>query len=565
MPELFPNDKLKKLHAAIDWSIKQLDVPRKKRVEAIKDLVGKHYTANGSAQIMPVNMSKLAVDIHVRYLAARNPRCLMSAKRPEYAPTAKNFELAVNQIPDEIYLSQTLRQIVTESLLSPMGIAKCGLHTTGNVGGYDYGEPFVDCVTLDNYFCDLSAKNWEQVQFEGNDYWMEFEDFEKWIDAAERKGVKADPHEILGEHGEMQAPSITADSTAEVYRERIWLRDVWLPKERKLVTYGVKTKKVFNVVEYDEGVPEPYIKLWFTCVPGNLLALPPIASWRDLNELGNAMFRKLGASADAYKEVLVFAGGDDAGTSAFKAARHGDGINAGGMKAPEKWSAGGIEPKSLLFYQQVKELFSYFAGNLSSLGGLAPMTQTIGQDRLLSEAASAQLRDMSDQTIDFVRKVFQALAYYEWTNPIKSRRLKKDVAGQKIDVDWNQDAKKGDFSYYDVDIDVYKMQDDSPGLRLQKLGAVMQQYVRPLLPVIQQSGGNFDIEALMKIVSQYASLPELETIITFPDDPAPQMQQAGNSMQQYIGTPKSPQGEEPQGVAPDGMSQDMMSQLLSAE
>jgi hypothetical protein len=512
---------------------------------------------------MPVNAAKLAIDVYVRYLAARNPRCMMSAKYAAYAPVAKSFELAVNQIPDEINLSRTLRQIVTESLISPMGIAKCGLHTAGSILGYSYGESFVDCITLDNYFCDLSAKTEDQIQFEGNDYWMEFEDFEEWIEAKYRKDIKFDAYDVVGANGEMQANSLTANSTADVYRERIWLRDVWLPKERKLITYGVKSQKQFNVVEYDSDMPDPYIKLWYTYVPGNLLALPPIASWRDLNELSNALFRKLGASADAYKEVLNFAGGDDAGVSAFKNAKHGDGINAGSVRQPEKWSAGGVHAPSLAFQQVVKELQSYYMGSLDSLGGLAPMSATIGQDRLLAEAAGAQVRDMADQVVDFVRKIFKALAYYEWTNPIKTRTVKKDIAGTLIDVEWNQDSKQGDFSYYDVDIDVHKMQDDSPSLRLQKLGVVMQQYVLPLMPAIQQMGGSLDVETLIKTVSQYANLPELQTIVTFPDDPMPQPQTAG-STQQYIGAPKSAQGTESQGVESGGASSDMIAQLMAS-
>jgi len=561
--EFLSKTQFDKLNSAIDWSIKQFEVPRDKRVSAVKEIVGKHYTANGSSDIMPVNAAKLAIDVYVRYLAARNPRCMMSAKYAAYAPVAKSFELAVNQIPDEINLSRTLRQIVTESLISPMGIAKCGLHTTGSILGYSYGESFVDCITLDNYFCDLSAKTEDQIQFEGNDYWMEFEDFEEWIEAKYRKDIKFDAYDVVGANGEMQANSLTANSTADVYRERIWLRDVWLPKERKLITYGVKSQKQFNVVEYETDMPDPYIKLWYTHVPGNLLALPPIASWRDLNELSNALFRKLGASADAYKEVLNFAGGDDSGVSAFKNAKHGDGINAGGMRQPEKWSVGGVHAPSLAFQQVVKELQSYYMGSLDSLGGLAPMSATIGQDRLLAEAAGAQVRDMSDQVVDFVRKIFKALAYYEWTNPIKTRTIKKDIAGTLIDVEWNQDSKQGDFSYYDVDIDVHKMQDDSPSLRLQKLGVVMQQYVLPLMPAIQQMGGYLDVETLVKTVSQYANLPELQTIVTFPDDPMPQPKSTG-STQQYIGASKSPQGGESQGVESDGASSDMIAQLMSS-
>jgi hypothetical protein len=551
-----------RLHTAIEWSNRQLAYPRGKRVSAIKELVGKHYMEGGSQKIMPVNALKLAVDIFVRHLAARNPQAMFSTTNPELKVVAKEFEVAVNQIPEEIDLNRTLRQVVTEAIFSPVGVVKCGLHSSGSIMGHAYGKPFVDCITLDDYFCDLSAKSWDQIQYEGNDYWMEFEDFEEtaWTN---KKDVKADPFETTGLQGEKQAGTVTANSTADVFRERIWLRDVWLPKEGILVTYGVKSKKIFNVVELGSDTPEPYIRLGFTYVPGNLLALPPIATWRDLNELSNAVFRKLGMSADAYKEVLGFTTSDDANITAFKNAQHGSGMKFTGAK-PEKMTAGGIDTKSLAFWLQLKELQSYYGGNYDSTGGLAASTSTIGQDKLLAEAAGAQLRDMSDQTTDFIKKVFKALAYYEWGDPVKTRSLTKAIPGMsdKIPFEWGPGKKRGNFSDYNIEIDAYSRQDKSPQIQLQKLGAVMQQYVLPLAPMIQQAGGMIDVEALMRNVAKYANLPELAEVVTFPADPV-QPQQGSTTQQQYIGAPKTPGGGGSGSQGPsqaDAMVQQLMSQ-----
>lgn len=551
----FMTKQFERLRESIQWSEDQLGYPRKRRVGAIKELVGKHYMEGGHDKIMPVNAMKLAVDIYVRHLAARNPQAMFTADDPNLKPTAREFEIAVNQVPAEIGLAQTLRQVVTEAIFSPLGVVKCGLDATN--------RPFVDCITLDNYFCDLSAKTWEQVQYEGNSYWMDYEDFQKqeWNST---KDIKFDHYEVTGPGGESQADSVTATSTANVFRERIWLRDVWLPKERLLLTYGVKSDKLFNVVEWDEDVPPPYYRLGFTHVPGNLLPLPPIAVWRDLNELSNAVFRKLGFSADSYKSCLGFPGGNEDGVTAFKNAKHGDGFATKGAQKPEEWTAGGIDPKALAFWLQLKELQSYYGGNYDSLGGLAPATQTIGQDKLLAEAAGAQLRDMADQTIDFVKTIFKSLAYYEWTNTESTRYLMKPSQGSvPVPFVWDQAARRGRFKDFQIDIDVYSMQDDSPMLRLQKLGAFMQQYIFPAMPFIQQEGGSIDWEGFIKEAAHLANMDWIGEFVKFPEDAIPQPQTG--TTQQYVGAPKQSQGGLSQGVGAQNQTADLTSQLLGME
>ena len=506
-----------RLRKSVDWSIRQLETPKRKRIEAIRQFTGSHYADGGSEKRVPVNFIKLAVDIYVRQLAARAPRVLISTRRPDLRATAANLELAINQIPGEIGLAKTLRKLVTEALFA-FGVAKVGLHTVGQVLGHDYGETFVDLVTLDDYFIDASVKRRDLIQYEGNDYWLPYDEVMEsgWIPKDKRDDIKPDDYTLTGPCGEERAESVSTDESADLFKDKLWLRDVWLPGDNIMVTYAVKSGTRLKTVEWEGPKHSPYYTLGFSDVPGNLFPLAPVAIWRDLHELGNALFRKLADQADSQKTVLGFPGGQDEDVKAFGSARDGDGIKYEGQE-PKVLKAGGVDQVGLAFFLQSRDLNSYFGGNIDSLGGLSPMTETVGQDRLLGEAASAQLRDMADMVVDFARDVFRAISWYEWHNPVGSRTLEKPIPGTDltIPVAWNRKSRQGDFSLYDLDIDVYSLQDTSPGLQLQKLGQVIQQYVLPLAPLIQQQGGTIDVQAIMRLVSKYADLPELAEVVQF--------------------------------------------------
>ena len=553
-----------KLKASLEWSDRQLEFTKRKRIQAIRDFAGYHYAEGGAQKRVPVPMLALAVSIYIRQLAAQAPRVLITTKRPELKPTAANLELALNQIPEEIGLSATLRRMVMEALFS-IGVVKVGLHKVGTSLGHDYGEPFVDVVTIDDYFCDMAAKVESNIDYEGNVYWMDYDEVKeaKWLDKKERDDLKPDEYTVVGPAGEQRAEGVGADSSADQYRDRVWLRDVWLPRDGLLLTMGNQTKTLLKVVEWNGPGLGPYHKLGFADVPGNLLPLPPVSLWRDLHELSNTLFRKLGNQAESQKNVQGFSGGDDESVANFKNASDGEGIRFTGSE-PKKLSAGGVDPNTLAFYLQCRDLFSYFAGNLDSLGGLSNRASTLGQDKMLGEAASSQMRDMADRTVDTIRGIFRTLAFYEWHDPIKRRLLEKPIPGTavSIPVEWNKKSRKGEFNMYDLDIDVYSLQDNSPGARLQKLGVIMQQYVLPLAPMIQQAGGTIDVQSIFKMVGKYADLPELDDIVSFGET---DMQ--GVSGQQPLGMPanttRTYERTGGPGMSQQGADATMMQQLIA--
>ena len=537
MSNSITDKEFKQLDKSIDWTIKQLEEPKRNRVSAVKQYVGRHYTSNGdgTSKRMPTNFLYLATGIYVRQLAPHSPRVLVTTPISSLKPYAKNAELAVNEVPAEINLDTSFSRWVMEAIFS-MGILKVGLSTVDNVMGHPYGKPFVDVVTMDDYFCDASAESRDQIQYEGNDYWMNYEDVMEadWIDGDVKESLRPDDYTTIGIDGTERADKLSNGESAELYKEKIKIRDVWITEDRILLTYAVTAKKIMRQVKWKGPNHSPYYILGYSDVPGNLLPLAPVAIWRDLNELGNDIFRKVARQAEAEKSVAAFSNSDDEAINSFIKASDGEGIKYTGNE-PRTLTAGGVNPTSLAFFLQVKDVFSYFAGNIDSVGGLSQLTETVGQDRLLSAAANASMRDMAEKTTKGMKEIFEALLFYEWSDPTSRRTLEKKIPGveMSIPVIWNHSQKQGNISAYQIKVDVYSLQDQSPDIKLQKLGLIMEQYILPLVPLIQQDGGSIDSRKILSIVARYSDMEaEIGDIVQYTDrEPINSMGAEGGSTQ----------------------------------
>jgi len=518
MSDLLPEADFTKLKEAIEWSQKRLERPRANRIAAVRQYVGSHYHEDGSDRNIPLPLLKMAVSIYTRQLAPKSPRVMMTSKYPEYRATAASHEAAVNKIPGEINLTQTFRRIMMEALFS-MGIAKCGLSTSRIIMEEEYGEPFVDNVPLSNFFVDLSVDDARRCQFMGNDKEFSYEELQDgtWLSTKAKKDLQKDDSDVVDSNGQVKAKTIIGGGAPVMFKERVTLRDVWLPDERLMVTYQVSNGKQLHVSAWDDDPESPYTILGFDWVPGNVLPLAPAASLYDLHELANALFRKMGKGADSQKAVLGFGGDDDESVNSFRDAADGQGILYAGTP-PQLLRAGGIDPQTLAFELQVKELFSYFAGNLDSIGGLAPMTDTVGQDKLLQQAANASLRDMGDAAAIFYKKIFETLSYYEYSDPVKERTIEKKIPGMTSGVQSKfgpRDKEKVPYDDLDLDIDLYSLADESPQVKYQKLRMFVREDLPELAPLIEAQGGSIDIAAIISLMSKYADMPEIAEIVQF--------------------------------------------------
>lgn len=525
-----------RMRDAVDWSIRNMETIRKNRIAAIKEYVGYHYTDNGSNRRVPVNLIELAVTIYIRLLAARAPHCLVTTQLAMLRPFAANLELFINQVPAEIGLSSTMKRAVLDAIFG-LGIVKVGVARNGReVEGVPYSEPFVDIVQLDDYFVDMSARSWDEIDFEGNSYWMSIDEAREVFN---RQDLQADEDSGTSDSNAEAAHSVSIDETATVVYDRIRLRDVYMCKTGRIITYSVTSGEVLRDEPWDGPEGTPFVKLFFEEVPGNLMPLAPVAIWQDLHDLGNALFRKLGKQADAKKTVYAFRGGNDDDVDRFKRAKDGDGIRFDGAQ-PEAMTVGGVDQTSLAFFLQVRDTYNTMAGNLDSLGGLSPQAGTATQDKLLNEAASSRIRAMAEATTDFAKEIFKRLAWYLWTDPVRSSRAMKmadEAMGIGVPIEWTPETRDGDFIDYNFDIDVFSMQDDTPALRVERFGTLFERFIIPLSQQMQMQGAQLNIKEIIEFLAKNTNTPELLNFVTFPEPYVTQMRQPiGNPNPDYVST-----------------------------
>lgn len=531
---------LKKLETAVQRSRESLQPFRRKRLERIRELCGSNFSDNGTKYRVPVNFMKLAMNIYSRQLAPSNPRVLISTRLPDLVPAADDFELALNKTLEDIHFHKTLRRAVYEAMVG-MGVIKVGLNRSKQVeiGGYlhDVGEPFADVVSLDDWVHDMSARSWEDVQFEGN-YFRPllsevkacglFKNTEKLQDG--------DDDSDNNEFGEEKAKTIQARAHQDDYKRRVDLLELWLPKDGVILTVHVGgTWTVLR--EEGWGGPEtgPYKKLILDEIPDATIPYPPAALWQDLHELGNMIFTKLGDQAVRQKSILGVAKGDEEDLETLRNADDGDVVTLDRPGEAQEFHYGEINQSNFAFFLQVKDLFSWFAGNLDSLGGLSPMADTLGQDELLAASANKTLADMRDRTIMFTDEVITDIAKFLWDDPIRKVPIMKSVPGldETIPAYFSADEQEGDFTDYQIGLDPYSLQPKTPSMQLQKLAQIMQQYIAPFGPMMEAQGMTLNFQRLVELLAKYSDFPELKQIVQFAD---PQMMaaQAGESRQSPV-------------------------------
>ena len=517
-----------RLQNAIEYSRRQLLPYREKRLHALRQFVGAHYTDTGAEQRVPLNFIEMAVSIYRRQIAARRPQVLVRAKNRQYEPVAGQFESALNMLLKDIKFEETMQQWVLDAMFG-LGIVKTGLTASGiDMNGYEHdpGQPFVDNVDFDDFVFDMSAKRWDQIQFCGNRYCLPLEAV-KQSKMFGKKGNDLKPSEFRqnNEFGEERVQRIgTSDNYFgdQYYSPIVELWDIWLPLENVVVTLqaddrgGVSTGEPLRVVEWEGPEEGPYYTLGFGSVPGNLMPLPPVSLMIDLHEMANRVFRKLGRQADRQKTLtLVQAGQEDDGRRIAESS-DGDIIRTDRPEATREAKYGGVDQASLAYLMQVKDLFIYMGGNLDALGGLGKLSDTVGQEQLIAKSASARVADMQESATRAVKNVVNTLGRYLWYDPVASPTVLTKIPDTNFEasVEFSPEIREGSITEYEIDIAPYSMVDRSPSEKAKTLGELMQGFVIPLAPILQQQGIKADMGKFFELMAKYSNTEELNDIIS---------------------------------------------------
>ena len=506
---------------------------RNTRLNAVKQLVGRHYSDSAAQDRVPINLIELASTIYSRNLIAQRPQVLVSTYQPGFKPASALLELAINHQLKKMKFGRLLRRVTMEALFG-IGVVKAGRDADGAL--------FADRVDVDNYYVDMRASGRENIQWEGDRYCMLLSD------AVDRYGPKVKRYSRhlktpYNETGDARASSVGGIDTATTENaiDDIELIDIYVPSERKVYTFPAPASGVaegsdwtepLDVVDWDGPENGPYHVLGFSDVPGNVLPVPPAALWMDLHELANGLFRKLGRQAERQKDLTLVQAGGEEDAIRVRDAADGEIVPLQNLQGMQQVSFGGADQISLAFLLQVKDMFSWLGGNLDALGGLSAQSQTATQDSLLHESASKRIAAMQGDLMEFTSDLVRDLAWWMWNDDSLELDLVRSIGALNIQipVQWTADHRKGDFLDYTFDIEPYSFQALTPGAKTQALLSLWNQVMLPGAELGMQQGIAPNMDGMLRTLSKLMNLPEVEDVVTFVEPQAvPGMPSAGKA------------------------------------
>ncbi len=510
---------IKRLREAMRHSRRRLSSFRRHRNEAIKQFAGFHYGDTGDAAEtnVPVNLLEMAVMIYGMQLAAQRPRVLVSTPHKSLKADAATLELVTNQAIEQVGLGSQLWDVVQDALFC-IGILKLGLEVDEDgVTG-----PFCEPVSLDDWVHDVAALRWEQVSFAGNRYRLPYEEVmdSPLYGRKAKKELKPSERETTNEEGEDKSESISrgSDVQPDEYLEYVDLWDVWLPRERLVVTFSEDfDREPLRTVEWDGPDAGPYHLLTFQTVPDQIMPLSIAAMSMDLHTLVNDLYRKTAEQAQRQKDITAYEGSAAEDAGRIQRAADGAMIRLDNLNATREISFGGPDPSTIAFAIGAKDLFSWTLGNLDALGGLSAQAETATQDTMLERNASKRIAFMQQRTVEYAERVVRSLMWYEWTDPVRQKLVKKAVPGSEIEVDviWSPETRRGEFLDYNFRIEPYSMTYKSPAQKLATLTQVWQTFIMPYMQFLQMQGIGVDFQQFLELLAKYADMTEIKDVLTF--------------------------------------------------
>jgi len=411
---------LTQLADAVNWSWEQLQPFREKRLEKLRQFVGMHYGGDGTDSPVPVPLLSIAVEIYLHYLVPDAPQYLVSTPHRQAKPIAKNLQIHLNRwvrSPDRRFEDEL--HAVVEDALFMVGAMKVALD--------EHGEVYAQHVDSDDLLIDMAPGRRGNVAYIGDRYRVPLREVKAnpYFRPEARARLGASANSVVREDGHELARTLGTDGGSfEEIEDHVDLLDLWIPAHNYHLIVpapplgDLSAAGVLLAEPYQGRRLGPYLLLDYTRVLGNIMPLAPTDLWMDLHDLANRLFIKLGDQAERQKNVGLVRSTHIKDGERLRSARDGDLVPVDNPEAVAERSFGGANPATVSTFAATKELFSWGAGNLESLGGLSPSADTLGQERLLNAAASGRAAKMQKRTVAFAAEVGRAVADLLWNDPL---------------------------------------------------------------------------------------------------------------------------------------------------
>lgn len=542
-----------RLCLAMQHSRLRLRYNRAERLEMVRQYIGKHCFEEASAERVPVNLISMYVNIVGRNLVAKNPRVMLSTFLKEHQPTVNAMESWANGAIEQMRLANTLQRVVIDALFS-VGICKVALATPADAASYAWslraGQPFAARVDLDDFVYDIHARDFEEVAYIGHRFRVPLSSIrDSQLYDNSRKELSASLDPLFNLEGDERINVLGRGMYGDMqeFEDMVDLWEVYLPRHKLVITIaddhltgpavgtGAKPLRVQRWIGPDTG---PYHILGMMTIPGNCMPKAPIMDLMDLHEGANRAYRKLMRTIDRFKELTGYRDPEDA--DRIRTTDDGMFVKLSDPKSITPIVQSGQTIQQLMLVADLlKQLFSWQSGNLEMLGGLGIQSPTATQDKMLNENSSRVLTDMQDRTVNFTADVLDALCWYWHHDPYGvMTATHKTVASEIIRRVGPERRQQIPYEAMRVKVDPYSLQHSTPQKRMAALNQVVTQVIIPMMPLLQQQGSMFDVNAFLKKIAKYMDMPDLSEIMTISAPPLPET--GGSGPGAGANTPRMP-------------------------
>ncbi len=215
------------------------------------------------------------------------------------------------------------------------------------------------------------------------------------------------------------------------------------------------------------------------------------------------------------KNLTAFQKGSDEDAARVKDAPDGDMIGLDNPTAITKFQSGGVDAAIMQYGMHLWDQTNKQGGNLEAVGGMSPQAKTLGQDRMLTAAATGQIASMQEKVVSFTASVVEDLAWYEHHDPIKSTKshyVPQGLPEYAVEEEYSpQDRSQVPFDELDIRVDPYSLQHKSPQDRAQALMGVVQA-MAPYMALLQQNNVQFDPNYFLTRLGELMDEPDLAQI-----------------------------------------------------
>lgn len=517
---------------------------REWRRDAVRQYTGKHLFEEGTRERVPVNLIASYVNIVGEKLVTKNPRVMLSTFKRQYKSTVSAMQSWANKQTEKMHLANTLKRVVLDALFS-IGICKVALATPADAASYAWslsaGQPFCVPIDPDDWVYDIHARDFSEVTFMGHRVRVPLDAVkDSKIYSRERKELSPQEDKIYNAEGDERIQMLGRGYYGMQYDEfedHVDLWEIYLPRHKLVVTLsdnqvtgatlggrqGLRDAlRVQRWVGPDEG-PYAILSGLGGMAPGNAIGKAPIQDLYDLHMSINNIFRKLLRQSEDQKQVgLVPRSATEDGNRVIKA-NDGELIGVDGdPKSFQMVTFNGPSNELFQFGTQLRQLFSWLAGNLDVQGGLEPQSRTATQDTMLNANASGQTANLQDDVTNLAQTVLRRLCWYWHHDPLSVQESGLTLPGSKVSTLRRvgpQDRQRVPFEDMEIKVDPYSMPHQTPQSRLKALNDVMQGVLTPLMPLLQQQGIQIDVNAYLQKYAQYVDMPDLTDLATIAEPP----------------------------------------------